>query len=86
MANLGFGLYKEQIKDCVMNNIEKFLFAVVGIWLTYINIARENLIMTIIMGITTIAYTILFIFTLRDTIKAVKEYRKIRKEWKDYDR
>lgn len=84
MANLGFGLYKAQIKDCVLNNIEKLLFVIVGVWVAYVNYCNENFGIAIGIGIATIVYTILFIVTLIDTIKAVKEYRKIRKEWENY--
>lgn len=84
MAKLGFGLYKQQIKDCVLNNIEKILFVVVGVWLFWVNLQKENTVMMIVMGVAVIAYTILFIFTLIDTIKAVKEYKKIRKDWENY--
>lgn len=84
MAKLGFGMYKQQIKDCVLNNIEKLLFAVVGAWLFWVNLQKENIVMMIVMGVAVIAYTILFIFTLIDTIKAVKEYKKIRKDWENY--
>ena len=84
MAKLGFGLYKAQIKDCVLNMIEKILFAMFSGLLLKIDIENENIVLAIIMGIAVIVYTILFIFTLRDTIKAVKEYRKVRKEWENY--
>jgi len=84
MAKLGFGLYKQQIKDCVLNSIEKLLFAVVGAWLFWVNLQKENTAMMIVMSVAVIAYTILFVFTLIDTIKAVKEYKKIRKDWENY--
>ena len=84
MSNLNFGMYKEQIKDCVRNNIEKLLFITFGVWAFIVNLQKENTVMAIVMAIATIAYTILFIFTLIDTIKAVKEYRKIRKDWENY--
>lgn len=84
MAKLNFGMYKAQIQDCVFSSIEKLLFAVIGAWLFWINLQKENTAMMIVMGIATVAYTILFIFSLIDTIKAVKEYRKIRKDWENY--
>lgn len=84
MAKLGFGLYKEQIKDCIYNNIEKILFILLDIWLLKGNIERENIVLAIFSGVVLIVFTILFIFTLRDTIKAIKEYLKIRKEWENY--
>ena len=84
MAKLGFQLYKDQIKDCVLNSIEKLLFMLISAWVTYVNYCNENFGVAIGICIATIVYTILFIFTLRDTIKAVKEYRKIRKDWENY--
>lgn len=84
MAKLNFGMYKAQIQDCVFSNIEKLFFAVIGAWLFWINLQKENTVMMIVMGIATVAYTILFIFSLIDTIKAVKEYSKVRKEWENY--
>lgn len=84
MANLGLGMYKDRIADCVLLGIEKFLLAVIGLWIAYTHYNQDRPVWAIIFTIIGIVYTILFIVAIKDTIKAAKDYSKARKDWKNY--